>query len=203
MSKPLDAHQKHVAHLHQLHLKHLAHLAQQGHGAQHTKKQVPKQTSAKQKSAAAAKGAAVKGHGVAKAKGRTAKRALALNNDLGCCVAEAVSASIRLSGFPAIDENILNLFWRAGGDPDSGIAIPDMLMTTSESELVSCQLGKLIPLDPDATDPMISNIILGLNLPSPHAVFATPDGWWSWGSLFSPYDFPDAVIEEAWEISWR
>ncbi|HEX8007635.1 MAG TPA: hypothetical protein VF482_14550, partial [Trebonia sp.] len=45
-------------------------------------------------------------------------------------------------------------------------------------------------------------LILGVDLPGPHAVLATPDGWWSWGALYDPASWPDAVIEEAWEVTW-
>lgn len=45
-------------------------------------------------------------------------------------------------------------------------------------------------------------LILGVDLPGPHAVLATADGWWSWGELHCPCEFPDAVIEEAWAVSW-
>lgn len=48
-----------------------------------------------------------------------------------------------------------------------------------------------------------SGLILGLELPGPHTVLATPEGWWSWGELLGPAEFPDAVIEEAWAVSWR
>ncbi len=47
-------------------------------------------------------------------------------------------------------------------------------------------------------------LILGVDLPGPHTVLATPEGWWSWGELFCPWcDFPDAVIDEAWVIAWQ
>jgi hypothetical protein len=45
-------------------------------------------------------------------------------------------------------------------------------------------------------------LILGIDLPGPHTVLATPDGWWSWGELYDPAAFPDAVIEEAWAVEW-
>jgi hypothetical protein len=46
-------------------------------------------------------------------------------------------------------------------------------------------------------------LILGLALPEgDHAVVATPDGWWSWGSLWDPADFPGALVEEAWTVRW-
>ncbi len=43
-------------------------------------------------------------------------------------------------------------------------------------------------------------VLLGVDRPGPHAVLATPDGWWSWGELYSPWP---ARIEEAWVVSWQ
>lgn len=45
-------------------------------------------------------------------------------------------------------------------------------------------------------------LILGVDLPGAHTVLATADGWWSWGECFQPETFPDAVIEEAWAVTW-
>jgi hypothetical protein len=42
-------------------------------------------------------------------------------------------------------------------------------------------------------------LILGVDLPGPHAVLATPGGWWSWGELYSPWP---CRVEEAWAVSW-
>lgn len=42
-------------------------------------------------------------------------------------------------------------------------------------------------------------LILGVDVPGPHCVLATPAGWWSWGQLWSPWN---ARIEEAWAVSW-
>jgi len=42
-------------------------------------------------------------------------------------------------------------------------------------------------------------LILGVDVPGPHAVLATADGWWSWGELWSPWP---ARVEEAWAVSW-
>ena len=47
-----------------------------------------------------------------------------------------------------------------------------------------------------------ASLILGLELPGPHAVLATPDGWWSWGELHDPAEWPDAVVEAAWAVAW-
>lgn len=45
--------------------------------------------------------------------------------------------------------------------------------------------------------------ILGLDLPEgPHAVCATEDGWWSWGRLYPASAFSQAIIGEAWAVTW-
>jgi len=46
-------------------------------------------------------------------------------------------------------------------------------------------------------------LILGVDLPGPHAVTVAPDGCWvSWGRHYDPADFPGAVVEEAWAVSF-
>lgn len=46
-------------------------------------------------------------------------------------------------------------------------------------------------------------LILGVDLPGPHAVTVATDGCWvSWGEHYDPADFPDAVIEEAWAVAF-
>jgi alpha-tubulin suppressor-like RCC1 family protein len=44
-------------------------------------------------------------------------------------------------------------------------------------------------------------LIIGLELPGgPHAVTLGRDGTvWSWGE---PWEFPDAVVEEVWAVTW-
>lgn len=47
------------------------------------------------------------------------------------------------------------------------------------------------------------SVILGVDLPGPHAVTVDERGrWWSWGRPYDPASFPDAVIEEAWAVTW-
>jgi hypothetical protein len=47
-----------------------------------------------------------------------------------------------------------------------------------------------------------TNLILGVELPGAHTVLAAEGYWWSWGDLYDPAGFPDAVIEEAWAVTW-
>jgi hypothetical protein len=45
-------------------------------------------------------------------------------------------------------------------------------------------------------------LILGLELPGPHAVCAETGRWWSWGQPWPPAAFHRAVVEEAWAVVW-
>jgi hypothetical protein len=46
-------------------------------------------------------------------------------------------------------------------------------------------------------------LILGVDLPGPHALTVAPDGtWWSWGEPFRPQDWPEMAVEEAWIVGW-
>jgi hypothetical protein len=51
----------------------------------------------------------------------------------------------------------------------------------------------------DAASVLVHGLILGVDSPGPHAVLATPGGWWSWGQLYDPWP---CRIEEAWAVSW-
>ena len=49
-----------------------------------------------------------------------------------------------------------------------------------------------------------TSVVLGLDLPGAHAVTVDARGrWWSWGQPYDPSAFPDAVVEEAWAVTWQ
>ena len=52
---------------------------------------------------------------------------------------------------------------------------------------------------PDLDDPR--PLLLGVDLPGRHTVLSA-GGWISWGQWYPPGAFPDAVIEEAWAVTW-
>ena len=65
----------------------------------------------------------------------------------------------------------------------------------------SAQLNALVDLGGDALQ--VHGLILGVELPGPHAVTVDDRGrWWSWGRPWDRSDFPAAVIEEAWAVVW-
>jgi hypothetical protein len=170
-----------------------------GHGAEHAKKTVAKP--AKKKAATKHTAAKAKGHTAHKTKTKaTAKRGLALGDELACCAAEAVAVSLRELGVYVADEAVLELFEASRGDPAQGALITDVLQAVSRRGLAGWKLASWDWIDLGGILP--DTAILGLDLPGPHTVLATPEGWWSWGELHSPDEFPYAVVEEAWKVSW-
>lgn len=138
-----------------------------------------------------------------KAAPKPQRRMLALGEGVACCAAEALAASLRLTGRPVSDADVLALYRRTASDPDAGATILATLEAAFEFGLAGYRpsFGEVVPgsLIPRATG---AGLILGMELPGPHAVLAAPDGWWSWGELYDPAEWPDAVTEEAWTVEW-
>jgi hypothetical protein len=162
---------------------------------------------------------AAKHHAAAKKHKGTVHRGLAIGDAVACCAAEALAASLRLSGLPVSDADVLSLYWRTADDPDAGASIEETLGAASAFGLAGLRpvtLGANFGISVDPSDPTgqllrqfghrlhAHGLILGVDLPEgPHTVLATPDGWWSWGELWCPWcEWPDAVIEEAWVVAW-
>ena len=115
--------------------------------------------------------------------------------DVACCTAEALAASLRLSGRPVSAGDVLGLYWHTAATPDAGASILAALKAAAEHGLAGVR-----PAWFGQETAVSCPVILGLQLPEgPHTVCAEPRGWWSWGDL---RDFPDAVIEEAWGVAW-
>jgi hypothetical protein len=179
------ASKKHAVTAHQKHLAHLAHLAHIGK-LKHVAKPAPK------------------------------KRGLALGDAVACCAAEALAASLRLSGLSVSDADVLALHRLSGADDEAGGTILAALEAASEFTMAGYRPVFEEVMPPDrlrrllhaVPEPNLSSrvtgagLVLGVDLPGPHTVLATPDGWWSWGELHCPCEFPDAVIEEAWAVTW-
>lgn len=149
-------------------------------------------------------------HTVAKPASHAKPVALALApGDVACCAAEALAASLRLAGGSVSDSDVLALHWLAGGSADAGVPILAALEAASEFGLGGVRPhwhteGRAIHTDSQSAVMARPGLILGVELPGPHAVTVGPDGaWWSWGEPYDPAEFPDAVVEEAWAITWR
>jgi hypothetical protein len=143
----------------------------------------------------------------AKTRAKNAKKAkhhphrkLALAEGVACCSAEALAASLRLSGWPVTDSDVLELYLRTARDLDAGAPILATLEAAAEYGL-----GGIRPVSWSPADFMpgiMPGLILGLDLPGPHAVLDTGSEWITWGQAWPAAAFPDAVIEEAWEVAW-
>jgi len=106
-------------------------------------------------------------------------------------------AGVRLAGVGAWRRLVLK------PQPDSGP--PDGVPLPGEGLACLCQHVKGLALVPGCGLPPAcqASIVLGVELPGSHAVTLGPDGaWWSWGEPHDPADFPGAVVEEAWEVTW-
>jgi hypothetical protein len=134
--------------------------------------------------------------GVAKHATHAKARALAIGDEWDCCCAEALGASLRLAGWPVADDDVLALHVAAGGSQDRGVSILAALEAASVHGLAGVRpvwFGET----PDG-----DRLILGLELPGPHAVLAETGRWWSWGQPWPPAAFHRAVVEEAWAVVW-
>ena len=120
---------------------------------------------------------------------------------VACCAAEALAASLRLTGGAVADEDVLALYWHTAGSPDAGASI----LTTLEAAW-RYGVGGHFPAGfrPATRLDFQRSVLLGLDLPEgPHTVLDDGEAWWSWGEPFDPAGFPGAVIEEAWAVSWH
>lgn len=125
--------------------------------------------------------------------------------DVACCTAEALAASLRLTGAPVSDADVLDLFRRAGGDPDGGAPVLAALSAAAAGGLAGRRACyEPVPVTWRIFTASAPPLLLGADLPGQHAVWATPQGWWSWGELYCPWcEWPDLVVDEAWAVSWQ
>ena len=112
-------------------------------------------------------------------------------------IPEALAAAARfgLAGFrvqPAPDEFVVADLGDDLAELQLGARIGGHLLGGDAAQFEA--LGGLV-----ANRPSIHAAILGVDVPGPHCVLATPDGWWSWGQLWSPWP---CRIEEAWTVTW-
>jgi len=120
--------------------------------------------------------------------------------DVACCSAQAVGT---LLGWDW--ERVLALYWRTASEPEIGVAISDTLLAAGVAAIEVFEEQSPALLVGDALDGVRfgHGLILGVDLPGPHALAVKPDGtWWSWDEPFDPAAWPDLVIEEAWAVTW-
>lgn len=134
---------------------------------------------------------------------------------VACCPAEAVAAAARMAGWMVTDQDVLDLYARCADGPSSGFTIAAALTAVSRRGIGVARLVNYARQDQYYEDgqpqdehsgqsvDVLHALILGVDLPGPHAVTIAPDGCWvSWGRHYDPSDFPGAVVEEAWAVSF-
>jgi hypothetical protein len=133
------------------------------------------------------------------------RRQLALGSAVACCSAEALAASLRLSGWPVSDADVLALYWHTARDEHAGASIVATVEAAAEFGLAGVRPVKVQLLAPELI-PEAGRYkfpcILGVALPGPHAVLDTGSAWLTWGEPWPAWAFPDVVTEEAWEVTW-
>jgi hypothetical protein len=130
------------------------------------------------------------------------KRGLALGEAVPCCSAEALAASLRLAGWPVGEADVLALHEAAGGSRDAGVSIEAALETAARVGLAGCRPRGFAPVTIDIRGPRGRGLILGADLPGPHALAVDGGGVWSWGEWHPWSCFAAAVAEEAWSVTW-
>lgn len=126
-------------------------------------------------------------------------RGLAVGDWLPVCSLEAVAMSLRLAGQPVGDDEVAWLWELAGR---RWLSIPEAFAAavaefgTTGAEVYPLPKARACSY---VVSPRPSMLILGVDWPGPHAVLATPDGWWSWGKLWEPWT---TAVSEAWEVTW-
>jgi hypothetical protein len=133
---------------------------------------------------------------------RQKKRGLAPGDGWECCSAEALGASLRLAGWPVGDGDVLALHLAAGGSRDTGVSILAALQTAARVGLAGTYPRGFDLIAPEGALNG-QRLILGTELPGPHALTVDGPGVWSWGEWHPWENFGDAVIEEAWLIEWE
>ncbi len=143
-------------------------------------------------------GAAVhKANVAAKKAGKPLPAKWSPNTDVACCAVEALAASLRLTGRPVADADILELYWRITGDPDAGATIETAARAAAEYGLGGI---RLLGARPAAR--LGDGVVLGVDLRERHAVTLDRRGVWSWGRWRPVSAAVLASADEAWELQW-
>lgn len=127
------------------------------------------------------------------------RKAPLISDQVACCAAEAVAASLRLTGHPVTDADVLALYWHTTTDPDAGATIPDTLAAAAEYGIAGVRPAAYWP-----TLQLTEGTVAGLTLTrGEHAVAVTTGGVMTWGSFLRfGGQLLAAACDEAWGISW-
>ena len=183
----------------------------------------------KSKTAATAKGTGAKVTTKARHPHHAKAVGFAIGDLLPVCGFEAVAMSARLAGARVDDDDVAELWELCGAAeattiedalaaaarfglaachpgefaalvPADGVIFADQVAAGHDAFRDGAGHGADVAVgDENPTGSLVHGLILSIDVPGPHAVLATRDGWWSWGELHDPWP---CRIEEAWAVSW-
>ncbi|MDH6116908.1 hypothetical protein ABH930_000327 [Kitasatospora sp. GAS204A] len=136
-------------------------------------------------------------HAVARHAGHPTPAKWSPNLDVACCAAEALAASLRLTGHVVTDQDVLDLYWLTADDADAGAGLWETIEAAAEYGLAGVR-----PLDARPALRADTGVILGVDLAERHALTVDGHGVWTWGEWRPVSCGLLAAADEAWAITW-
>ena len=118
-------------------------------------------------------------------------------DDIACCAAQALAASLRLTGRRVTDADILDLYWRTAGHADAGATLADTIAAAAEYGLGGVRLADARP-----TIRLGDGVVIGADLTERHAMTMGGHGVWTWGQWLPASCNLLGAVDEAWELTW-
>ena len=125
------------------------------------------------------------------------------------CAVEALGASLRAQGWPVTELDVAALYLACTPDLDAGIPVAEAAAAAAEYGLAGAYLASWEEVVPhERNSPPLhetqAGLILDVDLPGRHVIYAVNDTWWSWGEPWAATtEFPDALVYGAWRATWR
>ncbi len=119
------------------------------------------------------------------------------NLDVACCAAEALAASLRLTGREVPPVAVLDLYWHTATHEDQGAGLWETITAAAEWGLAGVR-----PLDARPADALLTGVIVGVDLAERHAMVLDGHGAWTWGAWRPLPCGLLAGVDEAWEVTW-
>jgi hypothetical protein len=119
------------------------------------------------------------------------------NADVACCAAEALAASLRLTGRSVSGEDVLELYWRTASHEDAGAGLLATIEAAAEHGLAGVRL-----LDARPATALGTGVVLGVDLAERHALTVDGHGVWTWGGWRPAPCGLLTAADEAWEVTW-
>jgi hypothetical protein len=136
-------------------------------------------------------------HAVAKHAGHPVPAKWTPLADVACCAAEALAASLRMTGRAVSDADVLELYWRTAAHADAGASLPDTIAAAFDFGLAGVKLAGARP-----ASVLADGVVLGVDLAQRHALTLGGHGVWTWGRWRPVSCALLAAVDEAWELTW-